>query len=282
MDIAIAIILALHNKKVVLARGRRPGGFIALTLALCFGLELIGCAIGLRIFGAYSGMADETVLLYSALLGLGMLGIGALISYLAARACKPGDYYPQQMPYAPMPGFVPPGAYGAQTYAQPEPSAEPLDVPATVEILRETNMHGETTSWTFTLNGETVGSLGSGASRRTTTGQRQNTLRAVSEDGRECMPLRFNVESGGSASILFSIDRFVPQRCSGIFPLQYAQPAAPFPPYGQPGPPPYGAPNMPPPYDQPGTPPYGQYYAPPYSGERQENRSEQDKTDKPE
>jgi len=282
-------MLANANKKRALARGRKPGGFVAMTYVLWFGMEIIGAFIGAILelgYGIY------VVALVSA-------GVGGLISYLLAKNCKPGNYYPQQMPYAPMPSYAPPqGPYGAPMYAQPEPPAEPLDMPATVEIARDTSTRGEMTSWTFTLNGETVGSLGSGASRRTMTKQRQNTLRAVSDDGRECMPLRFNVESGGSAIILFSIDRFVPQGCSGIFPLQYAQPAAPFPPYGQPNtpppygvpnmpppynqpntpntPPPYGAPNMPPPYNQPGTPYYGQYYAPPPSPKPEDSR------DKPE
>lgn len=282
MDIAIAIIMALHNKKVAVARGRRPGGFIAITLVLCFGMEILGYIIGLMIFGVNYYALDDPAYLYSALLGLGMLAVGALISYLIVRNCKPGSYRPPlKTPYAPMPGFAPQNPYGAPLYAQPEPAAEPLDEFATLEIMREASMRGEMTSWTFMLNGETVGSLGNGASRRTTTGQRQNMLRAVSENGLECMPLRFNVESGGNAVIHFSMDHFVPESCTGIFPLQYAQPAAPVPPYGQPNmPPPYGRPNMPPPYDQPGMPPYGQFYAPPPSGGREGGGDSPDKTDK--
>lgn len=219
LEIFAVIALANKNKKNALERGRRPGIFMAMTYLLWFGLEIAGAIIGAFLelgYGIY-------------LVALGMAGIGGLVSYLAAKSCKPGDYVPPQPvgAYGPMPPYGAP-PWGAPPFgAQPaQPPAEPLDEPATLEIVRDASLRGDITSWTFTLNGEAVGGLGNGASRRTTTKQRQNTLTAVSDDGRQCMPLRFNVESGGLAEIHFKTDRFVPEGSSGISPLAFPQPAA--------------------------------------------------------
>jgi hypothetical protein len=231
MDIVIGVLLAMHNKKLALARGRRPGLFIFLTLILWFGLEITGAIIGVSLFGW--SIDELSSMLYLLLLSYGMAGLGGLAAYLAAKSCKPGDYYPSQ----PMGAYASMPPYGAQPWgappfgAQPDQApADPLDEPATLEIVRDASLRGDITSWTFALNGETVGSLGNGASRRTGTKQRQNTLTAVSDDGTQCMPLRFNVESGGQAEIHFKVDRFVPEASTGITPPAppaQAQPAAP-------------------------------------------------------
>ncbi len=242
LDIVIGILLAMRNKKIVLARGRKPGGFIALTLVLWFGLEIVGAAIG-SLLGW--GLYDMSSALYLLALAYGMAGIGALIAYLAAKSCKPGNYYPappvpyQGMPYGAMPyGAMPYGAmpYGAVTPVLPK--AEPLETPAVIDIIRDYSMRGDITSWKFILNEETVGSLGNGAARSVETRQRQNTLRAISEDGRECAPLLFNIESGGHAEIHFMGEGFVPAECKGISPQVFPPPpAAPaVPPYVPPAP----------------------------------------------
>ncbi len=250
MDIAIGILLALHNKKIVLARGRRPAGFIALTLVLWFGLEIIGCTVALLAFGYVADGVNNTELLTIAAVGYGAAAIGALIAYLVAKSCKPGDYYPATpMPYAgvPYPGMpYPPAPYGVVPPAVPNP--DPLEIPAAIEIIRDYSMRGDITSWKFILNTETVGNLGNGASRSTQTRQRQNTLRAISEDGRESAPLMFNIESGGSAQIYFKGDRFEPSECKGILPpVPPVPPAAPYNmPYVPPAPyAPQLAPNIP-------------------------------------
>ena len=76
------MMLCKANKKLALARGRKPGGYIALTIILWVGLEFIGVIVGTileldygRIFLAY-----------------GFAGIGALISFLCAKFGPKGDY----------------------------------------------------------------------------------------------------------------------------------------------------------------------------------------------
>ena len=64
------MMLCKLNKKNAIARGRRPGGYIALTICLWVGLEIIGFIIG--------AMTD---LQYGyALLGYGFAGIGGASS----------------------------------------------------------------------------------------------------------------------------------------------------------------------------------------------------------
>ncbi len=75
--------LCILNRKNALARGRRPGGFIALTIVLWIVFETIG------IFGAYYIFRDRTIAI---LLGLLCAGLGGLIAFLTARFFPKGDY----------------------------------------------------------------------------------------------------------------------------------------------------------------------------------------------
>jgi hypothetical protein len=259
LDILVLFFLVRANKKNALARGRKPGGFIALTFALWFGMQItgvvIGTLLGWNIYAINSAAYDIDSLFYLLLLSYGLAGIGALISYLIAKSCKPGDYYPVPA-YLPAP---PVGVPFAPPAGVPLAPAQPLEESATIDIIRETSMKGDLTSWSFILNGEKVGNLGNGASRITATKQRQNILRAVSEDGEEYMPLMFEIESGGRAEIHFKGDHFVREACTGILPMS-APPMPPAMPYARPYPAQYATPYMPyapmnvPPYVQP--PPY--------------------------
>jgi hypothetical protein len=96
--------------------------------------------------------------------------------------------------------------------------AEILDAPATIDIVRDASIKGDLTSWTFILNGETVGKLAT-ALRAPLSRTETNTLRAVSEDGDAYMPLMVDIRSGGRAEIHFKADRFVPEACTGISPM---------------------------------------------------------------
>lgn len=211
LEIVAIVLLVRANKKNALERGRRPGGFIALTLVLWIGLEIIGAVIGTLAGAEYLGII---------FIGLAFAGIGGLISYLVTKSCKPGDYYP----VPPMPAYMAMPPVGAP-FAPPAPPAQPLETPAKIDIVRDYSVKGDITSWKFILNGEIVGNLGNGASRSTITKQRQNTLRAVSDDGQEFMPLQFEIESDGQAEIHFKGDRFVRESCTGILPM--SMPAAP-------------------------------------------------------
>ena len=84
LEILGIILLSNVNRKNALARGRKPGGFIALTICLWLGLEFLGAFIGIMAklgFGSY-------------ILAIVMAAIGAVISYLVAKNCKPGTYVP--------------------------------------------------------------------------------------------------------------------------------------------------------------------------------------------
>jgi hypothetical protein len=71
--------LCKTNKKNVMEKGRRPGGYIGLTIGLWFGLELIGIVIGVA-----SGMEGGTYLL-----GLLFAGMGGAIAYSIAKNVSP-------------------------------------------------------------------------------------------------------------------------------------------------------------------------------------------------
>lgn len=82
LEIFGIMMLCKANKKNALARGKRPGGFIALTIILWVGMEFLGIFIGT--------MAD---LQYGRFfLAYGFAGLGALISFLIAKFGPKGDY----------------------------------------------------------------------------------------------------------------------------------------------------------------------------------------------
>lgn len=91
-------MLCKANKKNALARGKRPGGFIALTIILWIGLEIIGVVVGMSLDLGRG----------SIFLAYLFAGIGALISFLCAKFGPKGDYVdPSTQPvnsYNPMPG----------------------------------------------------------------------------------------------------------------------------------------------------------------------------------
>lgn len=82
LEIFGIMMLCKANKKLALARGRRPGGYIALTIILCVGMELIGYIVSTALELEYS----RYLIVY------GFAGIGALISFLCAKFGPKGDY----------------------------------------------------------------------------------------------------------------------------------------------------------------------------------------------
>lgn len=202
LEILCLMLLCNKNKANALARGRKPGGFTALTICLWFGLEIIGLIIGLS-----AGMGTGAYLL-AMLLAL----FGGLISYLIAKNCKPGNY-------------VPPAQVLAGNIAQ---NAQPLDIPARVVLIRESSMVGMAVNWTFKLNGQPIGKLSNASTLFSSTACRQNILTAADAYGTEIKPFLFDVESGGTAEIHFKTNRFLPERSSGILaPTVPAAPAVP-------------------------------------------------------
>ena len=82
LEIFGIMMLCKANKKNALARGKRPGGFIALTIILWVGLELVGFFVGALTEIEYG----------SILFGYGFAGLGALISFLLAKFGPKGNY----------------------------------------------------------------------------------------------------------------------------------------------------------------------------------------------
>ena len=91
-------MLCKANKKNAIARGKRPGGFIALTIILWIGLEILGVVVGVSLDLGRG----------SIFLAYLFAGIGALISFLCAKFGPKGDDVdPSTHPvnsYNPMPG----------------------------------------------------------------------------------------------------------------------------------------------------------------------------------
>ena len=205
IEIIGIIILVNTNKKNALARGRKPGGFAALTVILWVGLELLGVLIG--------SLLELGYLTY--VLAIFMAAIGGLASYLVAKHCKPGDY-------------VAPAEIIKQNMAA---NIEPLAYPANITIVRESSMVSALVSWTFTLNGRQVGSLGNGKAMTVTTNQRQNILIATDGYGTELPPFTFEVAPGAQAQVFFKINRFLPEKSIGLYhtfaPMQGRQAYAP-------------------------------------------------------
>lgn len=82
LEIFGIMMLCKLNKKNAIARGRKPGLFIALTIIMWVGMEIIGIVIG--------NMMD---LSYGAVLVIyGCAGLGALGSFLIAKFAPKGNY----------------------------------------------------------------------------------------------------------------------------------------------------------------------------------------------
>ena len=81
LEIFGIIALCKLNKKNAIARGRRPGGYIALTISLWVGLEILGAFVA----GIYSGITGNELGYGYLFFAYGFAGIGALISFLCAK-----------------------------------------------------------------------------------------------------------------------------------------------------------------------------------------------------
>ena len=111
LEVFAIISLCRVNKNNAIKHGRRPGGYIALTIILWVVLELIGTIIGLFLFnGEYSS--------YLAVLfcGLPCAALGGLISFLIAKNAPQGNYVDPSMITRPV---VTVGPNGAPVYQDP-------------------------------------------------------------------------------------------------------------------------------------------------------------------
>lgn len=111
LEVFAIISLCRVNKNNAIKHGRRPGGYIALTIILWVVLELIGTIIGLFLFnGEYSSY------LAVLLCGLPCAALGGLISFLIAKNAPQGNYVDPSMIHRPV---VTVGPNGAPVYQDP-------------------------------------------------------------------------------------------------------------------------------------------------------------------
>ena len=106
--------LCRANRKIAIDRGRRPGGFIALTIVLWVVFEFIG------IIAAYVVTRERYPSMF---IGLMCAGLGGLISFLITKFFPEGDYVdPTAKPTY--------NNYGAPNYTNPNTSQVPANQPA--------------------------------------------------------------------------------------------------------------------------------------------------------
>ena len=110
LEIFAIISLCRVNKNNAIKKGRRPGGFIALTIILWVVFEFIGAILGFAIFGTDS---RYVVILFVA---LPCAALGGLISFLITKNVSPGNYVDPSMIHRPV---VTVGPNGAPVYQDP-------------------------------------------------------------------------------------------------------------------------------------------------------------------
>jgi len=183
LEIFGILLLCSTNRKNSLARGRKPGIFVLLTILLWLGFEFVSIFIGFS-------MGLKSTDLY----GVGILSavIGGLLSYLIAKNCKEGTYVP---------------SFDKLTTTIMS-IAEPLNGTATLEIVCKKVFLGSRLGYNIRLNGQNVGTLKSGRSITASTNQKQNILRASDAFGQKLKPYTFVVESGSDSQISFRPGKF--------------------------------------------------------------------------
>lgn len=94
LEVFAIIGLCKVNKNNAIARGKRPGGFIALTIILWIVMEFIGAIVGTIVAYSTTGdISDSSGYKFTAVLfAYGFAGVGALISFLCAKFGPQGDY----------------------------------------------------------------------------------------------------------------------------------------------------------------------------------------------
>ena len=106
--------LCRANRKIAIDRGRRPGGFIALTIVLWVVFEFIG------LIAAYVVTRERYPSMF---IGLMCAGLGGLISFLITKFFPEGNYVdPTAKPTY--------NNYGAPNYTNPNSAQVPMNQPA--------------------------------------------------------------------------------------------------------------------------------------------------------
>lgn len=201
LEVLMVMLLCAKVKTTVAARGRKPGGFIALTIILWIVFEIIGL-IGL--FFLLDEISTATTLF--AVLG-GALGGG--LAYLIAANCKVGSY-------------VPPHLVESARYAS---LAQPLDAPCSVTITRQKSIFGSGYNHTFYVNGAAVGTVSNGQSISFVCTARQNFVYCLAPTGLIGNCFTFEAFPGGNVTIMTKSGNLLPGKSVSYLPSS-ALPAA--------------------------------------------------------
>ena len=129
LEVLAVIGLCRLNKRNAIARGKRPGGFIALTIVLWIVMEIIGFIVGTIVQYAVSGDIESTggLNLIVILFAYGFAGLGALISFLCAKFGPKGDYVDPSIAVNPQYGAPPYVPGGTPAYMAPQQPVQPQE-----------------------------------------------------------------------------------------------------------------------------------------------------------
>lgn len=190
MDVFILITLINSVRRITSEKGRRPGGYIAMTVILWVVPEIIGLIIG---FGSDMGLA-------SYVLGFLFAGTGGAVAYLIVRNLKPGNYVSKN----------------DRLVQQFSETYEPLRANCRIIINRISALSGASVTYEMFLNDRNIGTLINGSSLVAMTDQRQNILVAKVPDSYDVPPFIFEVPDGGCVQIQFQGGRFIPESSIGL------------------------------------------------------------------
>ena len=129
LEVLAVIGLCRLNKRNAIARGKRPGGFIALTIVLWIVMEIIGFIVGTIVQYAVSGDIESTggLNLIVIFFAYGFAGLGALISFLCAKFGPKGDYVDPSIAVNPQYGAPPYVPGGTPAYMAPQQPVQPQE-----------------------------------------------------------------------------------------------------------------------------------------------------------
>ncbi|MBR4947347.1 MAG: hypothetical protein IKZ29_02170 [Clostridiales bacterium] len=190
MDVFILITLINSVRRITSEKGRRPGGYIAMTVILWVVPEIIGLIIG---FGSDMGLA-------SYVLGFLFAGAGGALAYFIVRNLKPGNYVSKN----------------DRLVQQFSETYEPLRANCRIIINRISALSGASVTYEMYLNDRNIGTLINGSSLVAMTDQRQNILVAKVPDSYDVPPFIFEVPDGGCVQIQFQGGRFIPESSIGL------------------------------------------------------------------
>lgn len=190
MDVFILITLVNSVRRITSEKGRRPGGYIAMTVILWVVPEIIGLIIG---FGSDMGLASYVLAFLFA-------GAGGALAYFIVRNLKPGTYVSKN----------------DRLVQQFSEKYEPLRANCRIIINRISALSGASVTYEMYLNDRNIGTLINGSSLVAMTDQRQNILVAKVPDSYDVPPFIFEVPDGGCVQIQFQGGRFIPESSIGL------------------------------------------------------------------